>query len=93
MFLAPVIETTKDLVHIFGIPAIVIGLIKLGKLWQAFDARTKNTEKLAAETKVVVDTVATNHLAHMSKDLETQTTVLSNIDKNIAVLVDRTPRV
>ena len=89
----PAIETTRDIVHIIGIPAIIGGLVWLGKTWQTFDARTKNTERLASETKTVVDTVATNHLAHMSKDLETQTTVLSNIDKNISILVDRTPRV
>lgn len=93
MFVSPAIETTRDLIHIVGIPAIIGGLIWLGKTWQAFDARTKNTEKLASETKIAVDVVAGNHLAHMSKDLETQTTVLTNIDKNISILVDRTPRV
>lgn len=93
MFVSPAIETTRDWIHIIGIPAIVGGLVWIGKMWQTFDARTKNTERLAAETKIVVDTVATNHLAHMSHDLETQTTVLSSIDRNIGILVDRTPRV
>jgi hypothetical protein len=93
MFSGPIITTIRDIIVTLGLPTIAGGLVWLGKTWQAFDSRTKNTEKLASETKAMVDTVATNHLAHMSEELKGQTSILQNMDRNIGILVDRTPRI
>ena len=93
MFASPLLENTRDIVHIIGIPAIIGVIVWLTKNWQAFDERTKNTEKLAEETKTMISQVTTNHLAHMAQDLGAQTVMLTNIDKNIEILVDRTPRI
>ena len=63
---------------------------------QAMDDRVKQTAIDVAATKLSVDTIQNNHLAHMSKDMaevnaemKEQTKTLASIDKGIAVLVDR----
>ncbi len=97
------LDVVEKLVHIFGIPAIVGAIVWMmrkydagEKGWQEIRDNTKLSVATAAEVKLAVDTMQTNHLAHISEDIkslhssETKTIeVLTSIDKGIAVLVDR----
>jgi hypothetical protein len=107
MFLdTPALDVAVKITHIVGLPAIIGAIVWLVR---AFDTSTrtnkeisdgvKETQRLAMETHGAVDTMQTNHLAHLSegiKDLsDTQNKtveVLSSIDTGIKVLVDRSPR-
>ena len=62
-------------------------------------ADTKATERMALEIHGAVNTIQNNHLAHLAQDIksvdnhfEKHTEYLASIDKNIALLVDRSSR-
>jgi hypothetical protein len=98
-----VFEWIADHLHIFGWPAL-IGLVwtfrgtldRFVNSWKAMDARTQTTADTTAIIKQTVDTMSTNHLKHIEMSLasmdlrhEKETDLLTNIDKGIAILVDR----
>jgi hypothetical protein len=63
---------------------------------QISDQRLQETFVVAKEVKAGVDTMQTNHLSHMEKDMgvfstkqDQMNTILTSIDKNIAILADR----
>jgi hypothetical protein len=95
----PTLDIVDKVVRIFGIPAIIGAIVWLVKTWTKFDARSANTEAIAADVKKTTDEIATNHLQHLTQDMKDQKErqgetieVLRNIDTNISILVDRTPR-
>ena len=92
-----------DHLALLGWPALV-GIIwkSRGKLdaftnsWNAMDLRTQVTANTTALIKENVDTMSSNHLKHIESSLasmdvrhEKETDLLTNIDKGIAILVDR----
>jgi hypothetical protein len=48
-----------------------------------------STHDLTAQVKAGVDTMQTNHLVHLQQTAEESKDILSSIDKNMAILVDR----
>jgi hypothetical protein len=95
----PHLDIVEKLVRIFGWPAL-IGVVAW--LVRTFDASNRKLTDIDKHSKAAFDTVVvvqaqvdmmqSNHMAHMQDELKGQTTILSNMDKNIALLVDRTPR-
>lgn len=62
-------------------------------------ANTASTETVSQEIKRTLELVQNNHLAHLAQDIkevgsfyEKHTELLTSIDKNIALLVDRSQR-
>ena len=102
----PTIDLADKLIRMFGIPGIIGAIIWLVKTFDRGTAKldkitndTAETRRISVETLGGVSTIQTNHLAHLADDMKKQAekqdatvTVLTNIDKNIALLVDRTPR-
>ena len=99
-------KATETIHHIDSLPSIstevaVLPIIskKLDKIAD-INIKTDETAHLVAETKAAVDVIQTNHLVHLNQGIqdvaeasEEHTKILASIDKNIALLVDRTPRV
>ena len=99
MLESPLLDNTRDIVHIVGIPGIIGAILwfirkgdKNAQKLEDIDKNSKDAFTTAAVIKAQVDTLATNHMAHMQKELEGQTIILRNMNENIAVIVDRTPR-
>ena len=102
----PTIDLVDKLVRVIGIPGIIAAIVWLVKAFDKGASKlneitndTSETRRMAVETLGNVNTIQTNHLAHLADDMKKQAekqdatvTVLTNIDKNIALLVDRTPR-
>ena len=67
--------------------------------WTQVAKKVESTELVAVQIKADVDTLTNNHLKHIGEAMvffgdaqKENTRVLTSIDRNIAVLVDRTPR-
>lgn len=90
----------KDIIDTIASVGTVLGFISVGVGWWI----TRRESKQKAETAIAqIDSLATNHFPHMQESLaavatnadrtnrllEEQAKVLTNIDKNIAVLCDR----
>lgn len=59
---------------------------------QKIDDAVKNGTASAATLMEKINILDTNHLTHMEHDIREQTKLLVSIDKNIAVLAERTKR-
>jgi hypothetical protein len=100
------LDLIDELVRLLGWPAILAALVWVIRIYDAgqreFKEIGKNTEiaiKGVAEVKAAVDTIQTNHLAHLQQGItrlaesnDTAVIVLQNIDKGIGILTDRLPR-
>lgn len=93
------LDTIEKIVHIFGIPAIFAGIVWVIRTFDAgarklkdIDGNSKAAFDTAAVIKAQVDTLQNNHMAHMAVELRDQTTLLINMDKNIGIIADRSPR-
>jgi hypothetical protein len=106
MTLVSTIEWISSHLHVFGWPAL-IGLVwkfrgsldTFTNSWNALESTTKVTAETAATIKQNVDVMSSNHLKHIEMSLasmdirhEKETELLTNIDKGIAILVDRNGR-
>ena len=95
----PHLDIAYKLIHIVGIPALVAALIWVVR---TFDASQRQLKDIDVNSKAAFNTATTiqgqvailkdNHMAHMGLELQDQTKLLINMDKNIGLLVDRTPR-
>ena len=101
MFIDPTphLDVIEKLSHVIGIPAIVGAIVWLVRTYDASVRQLKDihegTEKAiktTAEVKASVDTIQNNHMAHLSADLKEQTALLTNMDKSLAIIADRTAR-
>jgi hypothetical protein len=95
----PHLDLAEKLVRIFGWPSLVGVVIWLVRTFDASNRKLTDIDKhskAAFDTVVVVqaqvDTMQSNHMAHMQDELKGQTVILASMDKNIGILVDRTPR-
>jgi hypothetical protein len=100
---AEVFAYIADHLHVIGWPVLIGFAWKFrGNLdaflhsWEAMDARAQTTADTTAVIKQSVDKMSTNHLKHIEMSLasmdvrhEKETELLTNIDKGIAILVDR----
>jgi Mg2+ and Co2+ transporter CorA len=93
------LDDLRDVVHIVGIPGIIAAIIWMirrndqsQRQLRDIDNNAKLSVTTVAEVKACVDTMQNNHMAHMQGDLNKQTEILTSIDKNIGILVDRNPR-
>lgn len=92
-------EWGSNHLHLVGWP-MFIGLVwktrgaieKFVNKWETIDTRTQATVTTLGEVKAATEAITGNHLKHMEEDMTRQTTLLESIDKNIAILVDRSPR-
>lgn len=101
------LQVVHDVVESIGIPAVCATIAWAVRTYdrgqQELKSIMKNSEATAAKVLVVdqkLDTIKDNHLAHLQAGIESvaetnteAVKVLSNIDKGIAILVDRGPRV
>lgn len=99
MLASPFLDNARDIIHIVGIPGIIGAIVWMirkndnaQRQLHDIDNNTKLSVTTVAEVKAAVDVMQNNHLAHVQKELEGQTPILQNMDKNISILVDRTPR-
>ena len=95
----PHLDLLEKLVRIIGWPSLVGVVIWLVRTFDASNRKLTDIDKhskAAFDTVTVVqtqvDTMQSNHMAHMQEELKGQTVILTNMDKNIGLLVDRTPR-
>jgi len=95
----PHLDLAEKLVRIVGWPSLVGVVIWLVRTFDASNRKLTDIDKhskAAFDTVTVVqtqvDTMQSNHMAHMQEELKGQTVILTNMDKNIGLLVDRTPR-
>jgi hypothetical protein len=95
----PHLDIVEKLTHIIGIPAIVAGIVWLVRTfdasqrqWKDIDSNSKAAFDTASVIKSQVDVLQNNHMAHMETELKNQTQLLTSVDKNIAIIADRTPR-
>lgn len=102
----PHLDLTEQIVHIFGIPGILAGLIWLVRTYdkgarQLHEIRedTTETRRMAMETQGGINTIQTNHLVHLQDGIgrladsnDAAVVVLHEIKTGIAVLSDRLPR-
>ena len=93
------LDVIEKLTHIIGIPGIIGVIVWLVRTSDSnkrqltdIDTNSKAAFKTAAEIQSQVTVLQTNHMAHLQTELQDQTVVLNNIDKNIGILVDRNPR-
>lgn len=106
MQLHPHLDLTEQLVHIFGIPGILAGLIWLVRTYDRgsrqmkdIQADTAETRRMSLETLGGITTIQTNHLTHLQDGItrladsnDAAVTVLHDIKSGIAILNDRLPR-
>ena len=99
-------EWVNDHIHLVGWPVLIFVCWQLRGIFERFKREhteaiktLMDTQEIARQTKVGVDLIQSNHLAHLKSDMaglqqETSKTIeiLSSIDRNIAVLVDREGR-
>ena len=99
----PLLDYADELVRTFGVPALLGGLIwairtavKGIAQFKEIDNNTKLAVSTTVAVKAAVETMQTNHVAHLQSGIdllgkqgETQVTTLASIDKGISVLVDR----
>lgn len=89
-------EWVSSHLQLVGWP-VLLGLVwtfrgvveKWTQKWEMIDSRSKDTLSTVAAVKQQTDTIAGNHLAHIEDDMGKQTIILESIDRNIAILVDR----
>ena len=101
MFLDPTVvtphlDTLDKVVRVVSLPAIFGGIIWLVRTFDASQRQWKDIDtnsKAAAETVAIVqanvETLKNNHMAHMEVELRGHTVLLTNMDKNIAIMADR----
>ena len=103
----PQLDLVDELIRIFGWPALLGALVWAVRKWDAGQHDLKsmalNTTKAVSgveDVKAQVTVLQTNHMAHLQEGIEQvaksndqAVSILQNIDKGIAVLVDREPRV
>jgi hypothetical protein len=95
----PHLDAVDKVVRIVGLPAIFAGIIWLVRTfdasqrqWKDIDTNSKAAFETASTIKSQVDVLQNNHMAHMEVELKSQTALLASVDKNIAIIADRTPR-
>ena len=103
---SPTVETIHSIVEIFGWPALLTGFVWLVRTFDKGQRELRDIHdgtKLAvttvAEVKNAVDTMQTNHLAHLQDGIESlaksndkAVELLVSVDRNIAILADRSTR-
>ena len=107
MFVASSLDSIDQLVRVLGWPTF-LGIVAWAvRKWDKGQATLKDIHaqgKLAAENSEAalteIGVLKTNHFPHLQEGIESVAAsnteavkVLQSMDKNIAVLVDRTPRV
>ena len=106
MFDAPIGDFIAKFGHLIGWTVLVgiawrlRGVVEEQvNLWRGIDKQTKEAVHEVVIVKEKVDTMQTNHMAHMQRDLENisksndaAVEALQDIGKGIAVLVDRGTR-
>lgn len=65
-------------------------LSKFNEQWDGVVQRSNDTNDTVAKVKAATDTIASNHLAHLNDKQDKVIEILTSVDRNIAVLVDRT---
>lgn len=102
----PNLDVAYKLVHTVGIPALVGVIVWLVRTWDGGQRQLKDISDNAkqacvttATTLASVELLKSNHMTHLAEDIKTVGTVqnetvrvLSSIDKNIGILVDRGQR-
>jgi|SRR5208282_3994697 len=95
----PHLDTLDKIVRVVSLPAIFGGIIWLVRTfdasqrqWKDIDTNSKAAFETASTIKSQVDVLQNNHMAHMEVELKGQTTLLTSMDKNLAIIADRTPR-
>lgn len=97
------LQWANNYIHLIGWPALIAIVWKARGLVAEFLDGVRTDRKTLSETKAGVDLIASNHLAHLATDMQTQikkqeetqegvaktVEILQSIDKGIAVLVDR----
>jgi hypothetical protein len=105
-FVSPQVEAVDVAVRIVGWPSLIGGVIWIIRKWdstkiavQEIHENTKLAVEKVSEVKSDVDMIKINHLVHLQGGIdqlassnEKVVTVLQNIDTNIKILADRTPR-
>lgn len=75
-------EWASQHIHMLGWGTVVLAAWKIATFFTAAKAQV-------TKTVTQIDSMATNHFPHMEASLTRQDTFLSNIDKNIQRLVDK----
>jgi uncharacterized protein YpmB len=100
MFVSPAVELARDLIQIFGIPAIIAAVAWVAVTYEQGQAKLNDIHANSAQAltdvanvKQVVDVMQSNHLKHvqegvegLNKQGEKQIELLTSLDKNIAVM-------
>lgn len=97
------LDVVEKLVHIFGVPGIIGVIVWLIRTYDKGRAdigkivrTTSDSQRMTMEVHGMVETIRTNHLAHLAEDMKALAEdyrdgnkILGSIDKGIAVLVER----
>lgn len=103
----PYLDYLDQIVRVFGMPSIVGAVVwgvqkyeKSNKAFQQLSLNSQTTVDEVAKVKAQVTLLQTNHMAHLQIDMtrvavssEKQVEVLNDIRKDLAVVLDRVPRV
>lgn len=99
MFTTPsydLLEWVSQHLQLIGWPTLIIFLWKARGYIDKFisggelsDKRLLETYSIATELKIGLDTLQNNHMSHLQDSMNKNNELLSNIDRNIAILVDR----
>jgi hypothetical protein len=92
----PHLDLAEQLVHIFGIPGLLAGLVWFVRTYDKGSRALKDvvedtteTRRMVLETLGGVGEIKSNHLAHIQKEIENQTPLLTSMDKNLTVIATR----
>lgn len=95
----PDLQFVDLLVRDIGWPTMIGCAVWLIRKWDrgtaSFKDLSQNTKEAVDRVTLVqseVETIKSNHLAHLQLGLDAQLSVLQEISSNIKILVDRTPR-
>lgn len=91
-----VLSYVANHLSILGWPAIVVGIWKFRGAFSSFVTnvaavaqRTEDIQRGVSEVKQQTETMSSNHLFHIEKELADQTPILRDVASGIRVLVDR----
>lgn len=91
-----ILDYLANHLSLLGWPAIVVGVWKFRGLFSDFvnnasmvAQRTEDIQRGVSAVKQQTETMSSNHLSHIEKELADQTPILREVAGGIRVLVDR----
>jgi hypothetical protein len=95
----PNVSLVESVVHILGIPGIIGALVWVVRKWDkaaldsiALKDDTTETRRMTMEALSGITEIKENHLAHLTKEIQAQTPILTNMDKTLAVIAVKLDR-